>query len=458
MYTIEAIPIKTRRDAISQRDEIRTQIVTFRSVRTPMRVISIDTKYLCYRLVNMRTRPAQVLRETALKAPDYFAKNQENLIAQQEQHEILVQMSKQNTANIFQELETKAEQGDALVITADGIIVDGNRRLSAMRELLSIDPVRFRKFRDVEVVILPSDATAQEISRFEVDVQIRPELKLAYTWVAQALGLENQMKEFAMTTEDVATIWGEKATQISERLESLNLAREYLDWIEKTNEFEHVMNDEFAITELAKQLKNDTDSTASEIEAMKYSMFAILKDPDVSDRKLKYASKIRAISKIVTKELHDVGEISLSTGENTQSSIRGGLPSRPVAVQPENPLAQFDASYFRVLDNSEKISEKAQDAMEQLRDDQRSSKVNQSLDDAAKKSVKLLLQAFENKSNLDTSTFSQSMNNLVSTVSYSLRLMSFMVSIEPDLMKNIPQELSPLLVEAEELLHSLRDI
>jgi hypothetical protein len=47
------------------------------------------------------------------------------------------------------ELEREARQVEPLLVTAEGLVVNGNRRLAAMRALQLRDPVRYAGFAEV---------------------------------------------------------------------------------------------------------------------------------------------------------------------------------------------------------------------------------------------------------------------------------------------------------------------
>jgi hypothetical protein len=424
MHQVQVSSHQHRKNAIQQSNVLRTHRVLFREDYIDLEVKVIDSKYLLYRLENMRTRPGQVFAEQEQKlGKDYFAKNQENAKAQQLQHEILVKLAKENKANIYNELGEKAEQGEPLIATVDGIIVDGNRRLSALREHLDSDPVRYSKFRFIEVAILPSDATAEQISRFEVQIQIRKDLKLGYTWIAEALGLRNQFNNYALSPKEIAGIWNEDEKMIDERLTALNLADEYLEWLGKPQDYEKVNDLEFAITAAAKELKKNKDKlTENELTVQRLVMFSVFAS-EISGRKLMIAADSTKIASRVAAKLLDQGIVSVRDAAIGEGPAIAGLPVKPNAGSVQNVSPTISVDFFLDPKNAQDIADIAVDVKTELDDEGKIQKVGNTIRDAATKASTGLQSAYENRKKGDADTFTPSFIALANVVHATAGLM-----------------------------------
>ena len=144
-------------------------------------------------MANYRTRTTQFKYIHDHKiADDFFSAGQENESAQQAQHDILTFFAKQGRSTsvspIITELETE-EQREPLLITDSGVVVNGNRRLAAMRELFSERPVEFKHFSHVDCSVLPAGVPPEEIREIEVRLQMRPETKLPYGWIDESIAV-----------------------------------------------------------------------------------------------------------------------------------------------------------------------------------------------------------------------------------------------------------------------------
>ena len=90
------------------------------------------------------------------------------------------------------ELETE-EQREPLLITMNGVVVNGNRRLAAMRELFTERPGEFKHFSHVDCAVLPASITPHEMRETEVRLQMRPETKLPYGWIDGSIAIQEMI-------------------------------------------------------------------------------------------------------------------------------------------------------------------------------------------------------------------------------------------------------------------------
>ena len=109
-----------------------------------------------------------------------------------------------------------------IVLTKDGYVVDGNRRLAALRE---------KKEEYVDAVVLPADAQSHEIYETEIELQMQRETKAPYNWIDQAIHIEYGIKELNETPEQVARQMRKTKEDINWELEKLALVRQYLAWL-----------------------------------------------------------------------------------------------------------------------------------------------------------------------------------------------------------------------------------
>jgi hypothetical protein len=86
-------------------------------------------------------------------------------------------------------------QREAGVVTRKGVLVDGNTRLAALREI----------GQDyIDVAVLPEDADAAEIDKIESDIQFRRTLKQDYSFTNYLLLLDDLLNKLDYTEEKVA--------------------------------------------------------------------------------------------------------------------------------------------------------------------------------------------------------------------------------------------------------------
>jgi hypothetical protein len=247
--------IQAGRDASAREEDF----YEFRNQRTKLKFIRIDVGLPLYRMENFRTfidQKEYIAREN--KPDNYFTGGQENESAQQVQHEILVNLAKQGRAEsiapVFEVLK-KERQREPLLITHRGMVVNGNRRLAAMRELLNEDPAAFGEFSHVDCLVLPDDVTPDEIVDIEAGLQAKPETKLDYDWVGDCQ-LINKLLSMGRTIPQVADRLNRKQNEIKNSLQALTEANTYLkDWAKAPGEYSRVREAEQFFKDLPSQLQ-----------------------------------------------------------------------------------------------------------------------------------------------------------------------------------------------------------
>ena len=200
-----------------------------RYVKAP--VITVGSDVLVYRVENGRliTQLREHARRNREDLASVYAK-QDTAEVQQLLHSLLVAEAGDPRGPILHELERQRLQTEPLLITAEGVVVNGNRRLAAMRELLHRDPDRYSEFAEVSAAMLPAEAGAADLEFVEAALQMAPETKLAYGWIGRRLKMRRQRDELKLPLESMCESYRlEDATDIDREIQELALAEDYLD-------------------------------------------------------------------------------------------------------------------------------------------------------------------------------------------------------------------------------------
>lgn len=202
----------------------------FRNRKHNLPLIQVPIGLPVYRMENFRTFTDQ--RDyiaTEGKKADYFSAGQESEEAQQAQHQLLYRLALKGKADsvvpVSDVLEAEGQR-EALLITAGGVVVNGNRRLAALRELYE-QGSKFSHFSHIDVLVLPADATIEEIVDIEANLQARPETKLDYDWIGEAQ-LISRLVNLGRTPKAVADQLGRKEKDIKYAIQTLAEADLYL--------------------------------------------------------------------------------------------------------------------------------------------------------------------------------------------------------------------------------------
>lgn len=239
-FVVKVVPRADREAIIKKQLESpqgEEDFFDFRSQKSKLKIIRVEINLPIYRMENFRTYTDQkeYIAKENLDA-DYFLKGQELQSVQQKQHEILKKLSetRKGSVPLIGDVLEKDGQRERLLISSTGVVINGNRRLSAMREL---------GIEHVDCMVLPADATADEIVDIEANLQAKPETKLEYDWIGDAQ-LINRLVNMGRSTKDIAERLNRTKADIENSLQALAEADIYLkDWAEAPGEYSRVRDD-----------------------------------------------------------------------------------------------------------------------------------------------------------------------------------------------------------------------
>lgn len=199
-----------------------------------MPVVRISIDLPIYRMQNFRTFTDQTEYIAKEDLPhDFFLAGQEVESIQQIQHEMLAKLAQKGVSDSvapISDVLKRDRQREPLLITASGVVVNGNRRLAAMRELYAQDPGTFSDFSNVNCAVLPADATLADVVDIEAGLQAKQETKLDYDWVGDAQLMKAMITLHGGATE-VAKRLNRGVREIQNTIQALAEADIYLkEW------------------------------------------------------------------------------------------------------------------------------------------------------------------------------------------------------------------------------------
>lgn len=241
----------------------------FRSTKFDLPVIRVGIDIPVYRMENFRTYTDQheyIAREK--KPAKFFSAGQEIESVQQIQHVLLVRLAKKGVADsvvpVIDILEQEGQR-ESILITASGVVVNGNRRLAAMREL---------GMAHLNVMVLPPDASADEIVDIEASLQGRPETKLDYDWIGDG-ELINRLIGMGRTPKKVADQLHRSEKEIQNALQAIMEVDLYLkEWAHAEGEYSRVREDaEQLFKDLPKRLDGKDANLAQASRVIAWTLF-----------------------------------------------------------------------------------------------------------------------------------------------------------------------------------------
>jgi hypothetical protein len=252
----------------------------FRAGKEPLALISLPLTLPIYRLENYRTRDQQLSMEAGGKVPTGFfdPARSEDPSVQQSQHDLLLIEAKKGSGEsikpIYDELERVREQTDPLIITDTGVVVNGNRRLCAMRELWATQAKEFPAFEVVQCLVLPKSALPAEILELEIRLQMQPETKLPYEWTA----IGRAVRDLRKTKEDdeIARIMNRDKTEVQRAAKMIEAADLYLsEWLQKPGAYGELDGTEQAFKQVAARNWGRADEADLREQTRKFDFFVI---------------------------------------------------------------------------------------------------------------------------------------------------------------------------------------
>ena len=193
--------------------------------------VHLEQELLVYRVDNGRLlaslqeqfsqRPAELKR---LQQQEDKAETQELL------HSLLLKKAADERGPILRELRRLKVQTEPLLVDASGVVINGNRRLSAMRQLLDEDPQAHKRFRKPLVAVLPASVSRTEVEYIETALQLAPETKLPYGWIDRRLKLRQQIDVLGLDPDWVKEAYRlDSRATLEQELAQLSLVETFLN-------------------------------------------------------------------------------------------------------------------------------------------------------------------------------------------------------------------------------------
>ncbi len=281
MYKISTSPLAQRKELVDQACKVSKETLPFyefQNKRHDLSIIRLDLNVPVYRMQNFRTRTTQLKYVRDHKKPaDFFSSGQENEESQQAQHALLVVFAKEGRTGsilpIFDALQSE-EQREPLIITAGGVVVNGNRRLAAMRELFTERPAQFPRFSHVDCAVLPGNITPDEIREIEVRLQMRQETKLPYEWVNESLAIQ-ELIQSGKSVSHIADLMKKRKRDVERADQALREADLYLkEWAHTPGEYQEVEDGEQHFNDLAKGLEGKQGDVLEVSRRIAWALFS----------------------------------------------------------------------------------------------------------------------------------------------------------------------------------------
>jgi len=299
-------------------------------------VVEVEVTWVRFSAMNHRTRAEQRREIHRTGRPDLFDADPLGQDAQSAQYKILCQQ--EGFPDLKADLSERGQQ-DPAIVTADGVLINGNRRSAALRSLYLED--NNLHARNVRCLVLPKDATVDELVDLEAELQVARDFKQDYSWINEALLIEELYDREHKDFNRVATRMHREVGDVRVLHEKLQQAHQLVALSQGTRMLVDFEDNESAFTELAKHIKN---KSPLEAESVKHTYF-LGTLANVQYRKLRNLRRSDA-AQLVRRELEDDPALSplLKASEPGQDDLLDDLLGPSDSGSPLGGLLSFLAT------------------------------------------------------------------------------------------------------------------
>ncbi len=341
-----------------------------------------------YRLDNTRTLALQEQLVYHENRNEDFFNDVESDAIQEIQHNLLKSLIKSSDKD--KDLESYFSthtQTEPLILTHEGFVISGNRRLCALRELVEQDYESYKNFSLVRVVILPN-LDADKIDQIEDLLEQQKDIKEPFSWVSRALGYRRRMHKYKFSDEQLSNITGVKKNEIASLINKVEIADRYLDSIGKSKDYNQILDDFYAFEKIYSCQTKDKGDPSKKIAFEKLSFLAIKNKDSFSDRMYKNIPIIFEAQAKIQDELSNEFETEL---KEIEKEVNANIKLSGLKLFPDPTI-----SLIRLIDNienEEKIIDIVSDKIEEHLALEREKKKRSSVLDRVRKANTLLIEA-----------------------------------------------------------------
>lgn len=148
--------------------------------------------------------------------------------------DMLLKLEPDKTTLLRKDLRQKGQMEPG-VITHDGVVINGNRRMAVLEDLHEEEASG--KWRYLEAVRLPPEISEQDLWKIEAGLQLSKDKVLVYHPVNELLKIKEGIDRGLSPKEVAAAMYAWKSEEIKEELERLELIDSFLDFFSQPGNY-----------------------------------------------------------------------------------------------------------------------------------------------------------------------------------------------------------------------------
>jgi len=241
----------------------------------------------------------------------------ENAVDAKKIQDLLIDLNRKESNNLMDDLQ-KYGQRDSGIITHDGYVINGNRRMAALKTLVDNGQDNFRYML---VARLPAKVSQIDLWKIEAGIQLSRKVQLDYSPINILLKFKEGIASGLTPVQIASSLYGGYTEEeIKENLEQLKLIAKYTAFIGEEGNFKAAegVNEHFIdLRGILKKAKNQ-GRPPEELQAIERIGFQLIFD-GVPQRELRKIADILRHEK-VTKDLF--GAIQYSKPESIDEKLK----------------------------------------------------------------------------------------------------------------------------------------
>lgn len=365
--SIELWSLTRRREFIQNlqnTDPIGQHQIEFQSNVTFYPVYRVDIGFPSYRLANGRTVAAQ--RELISREQldvNFFTADPDSEAALQRQHEILQAMVTVGKDAELLNILKQSNQTQPLILDSNGYVINGNRRLCAMRLLVEQDPTEYDRFRHIQVIFLPS-CIPNDIDELEARLQWTPDGRSDYSWVDKAIVLK-QRQDSGWNLDKIARFYQMTKAKVQTEVAKLEDAELYLEDRGLPGQYSRILRKEYAFDELQKGRRKCVDDEAKK-QLFTTVSYVMIDDADATGHRLyeSIPAALKFIDDIADQIKEDYPEILANNEDPPNDSSSSGDGLDLLGNDNESPFVQI-TEFIRESANPDDIRNLVKDKIQE---------------------------------------------------------------------------------------------
>lgn len=202
---------------------------------------------------------------------------------------MLLELDPIETKRTYDDIKIRG-QWNCGIITEDGYVIDGNRRMSIISKLH--DDTGLEQWKFMDVARLSVSISAEDLWKLEAGIQLGKDEIVRYGPINELLKLREGVAAGLSLKEIVKTLYGyDKEEEIKEKLDRLDLIEQYLRFMGIPQQYSHVKNrvEHFINLQNIIHECKDRDYNPDMISKIKNFTFVLIKEgiPHLEIRKIR---------------------------------------------------------------------------------------------------------------------------------------------------------------------------